>query len=84
MASSSFPCVASQNEASVPDLDEKEGFALSAGVFTSSALYEDFQGFGAIYLVAICVRSCERICSLEHGVHARGGGGGNGCRFQMF
>jgi hypothetical protein len=52
MASSSFPCVASQHEASVPDLDEKEGFALSAGVFTSSAaLYEDFKVSGPFILL---------------------------------
>jgi hypothetical protein len=51
MASSSFPCVASQHEASVPDLDEKEGFALSAGVFTSSALYEDLKVSGPFILL---------------------------------
>jgi hypothetical protein len=50
MASSSFPCVASEREASVPDLDEKEGFALCAGVFTSSALFEDFKVSGPFIL----------------------------------
>jgi hypothetical protein len=51
MASAAFPCVASQQEASVPNLDEKECFALSTGVFTSSALYEYFKVPGPFILL---------------------------------